>query len=227
MVKDCIISLETATSVCSVALHRGRQRIHVVREENPRHAAARLAVMIDELLTQAAVERETIGAVAVSSGPGSYTGLRIGVATAKGMAMAWQVPLLAVDTLHLLASQAREAQSADFYVPVIDARRMEVYTQVFDQRLMPQSDMQALEISPTSFLPWLEKGKLVLVGNGAAKAARVIKHPNAGFLAEVNPDAGSLGALAYQKWQEGQTEDLFSFEPFYLKEFLIKTKVAK
>ena len=225
--KECIVSIETATTVCSVALHQGTELIHVVREENPRQAASRLAVMIDELLRQTAVASDVIKAVAVSSGPGSYTGLRIGVATAKGLAMAWQVPLIAVDTLHLLASQGKEWQAADFYCPLIDARRMEVYAQVFDHRLMPQSNKQALEVSPTSFGPWLEKGKVAFVGNGAAKSASVVTHPNAVWLAEVKPEAGSLGALAYQKWKEGQVEDIFSFEPFYLKEFLVKTKTRK
>ncbi len=227
MVKECIISIETATSVCSVALHEGGQLIHVIREENPRHAASQLAVMVDDLLRHAAAELHAIKAVAVSSGPGSYTGLRIGVATAKGMAMAWQVPLIAIDTLHLLASQGKAAYTADYYCPMIDARRMEVYTQVFDHRLISQSEKEAIEISATSFLPWLEKGSVAFVGNGAAKSMQLIKHPNAVFLTDIKADAGALGPMAYQKWKEGQTENLFSFEPLYLKEFLIKTKIIK
>jgi tRNA threonylcarbamoyladenosine biosynthesis protein TsaB len=199
-----------------------------VREENPKHAASRLAVMIDQLLKSTRTASSSLKAIAVSAGPGSYTGLRIGVATAKGMAFALQIPLISVNTLELLAYQAsQQNENADYYCPLIDARRMEVYCLITDQYLIIQQPTQAMEVTHEVFIPWLEKGKVAFVGSGAAKCMSMIHHPQAIFYPQIHPEAASMGTLAQKKFRRGQFENLTSFEPLYLKEFLIKTKVIK
>jgi tRNA threonylcarbamoyladenosine biosynthesis protein TsaB len=199
-----------------------------VREENPKHAASRLAVMIDELLKSTRTATSHVKAIAVSAGPGSYTGLRIGVATAKGMAFALQIPLISVNTLELLAYQAsQQDENAGFYCSLIDARRMEVYCLITDQHLVIQQPTQAIEVTYEAFIPWLERGKVVFVGSGATKCMSIIHHPQAIFYPHIHPEAAVMGTLAQGKFRRGQFENLTSFEPLYLKEFLIKTKVIK
>lgn len=218
-----ILSLETSTDVCSVALHAdgavlGQEEIH-----EPQIHAARLAPAIRNVTARAAVSFGDIQAVAVTSGPGSYTGLRIGTSTAKGLCYALDIPLIAVGSLDLLAFQgnAFNAQNA-LLCPMIDARRMEVYCLVADPALNVLEPTSARVIGESSFAELLNSSKVLFFGNGAGKCKAVVRHHNAVFLDNVVPLASFLGLIAEKKFAAGDFEDLVGFAPFYLKEFVAK-----
>lgn len=218
-----ILSLETSTDVCSVALHENKRRLAqaVVREAQVH--ASRLAPMIEEVLSEAGVSREALNAVAITSGPGSYTGLRIGTSTAKGLCFALNIPLVTVGTLELLAYQvAAEVEKEVLLCPMIDARRMEVYSLVVDSALKIVEPVSAKIIDSGSYLELLRQCPVLFFGNGAAKCRAVITHSNAHFLDGIEPLASSLGEMAAGKLASGKTEDLMTFKPFYLKEFVAK-----
>lgn len=218
-----ILSLETSTDVCSVALHHHNDLLEEIVIHEPQAHASRLSPLIQELLSKTGVKVSELSAVAVSSGPGSYTGLRIGTSTAKGLCYALNIPLLSVPTLDTIAFRAIQL-SADgaLLCPMIDARRMEVYCQVSDRNLHIIHPVDALIVDSNSFAELLSKHKMLFVGNGASKCEGVIIHPNASFRADIQPSASALGALAVKKLQAGKTEDLVNFAPFYLKEFVAK-----
>lgn len=219
-----ILSLETSTDVCSVALHDDKKLLAeaVVREAQV-HASL-LAPMIEDVMKTAHLRSRDIEAVAVTSGPGSYTGLRIGTSTAKGLCFALNVPLLAVGTLGLLAYQASAYnERAALLCPMIDARRMEVYSMVVDSRLNVVQPVEAKIIDGGSFTELLERSPMLFFGNGSAKCREVITHPGAFFLDDMYPVASALGEMAAEKLSAGETEDLVAFKPFYLKEFVAKT----
>ena len=218
-----ILSLETSTDVCSVALHAGRSLLGQEEIHEPQIHAARLAPIITKVAADAKVDLKEIQAVAVSSGPGSYTGLRIGASTAKGLCYALNIPLIAVGTLDLLAFQG-QSQNKDnaFLCPMIDARRMEVYCFVADAELHLVEPVSARIIDEGSFAELLNSSKVLFFGNGAEKCKGVIRHDNAVFLDGVVPLASFLGLIAEKKFSAGEFEDLVEFKPFYLKEFVAK-----
>lgn len=218
-----VLSLETSTDVCSVALHDGEQLLAQDEIHEPQAHASRLAPLIDSVTRKAGVALKTIDAVAVSKGPGSYTGLRIGASTAKGLCYALDVPLIAIGTLELLAFQgnARNPSHASL-CPMIDARRMEVYCMVADHHLNIILPVSAMVIDEHSFTELLDGGRVLFFGNGSGKCRDIIRHPNAIFLDGIFPGAGSLGLLAARKYREREFEDLVQFKPFYLKEFVAK-----
>ena len=218
-----ILSLETSTDVCSVALHQNGLLINqkIVRE--PQAHASKLALLIDEIVKASNLTFSALEAVAVSSGPGSYTGLRIGTSTAKGLCFAKNIPLIAVPTLEVLAHAAIDRiSSGDLICAMLDARRMEVYAQVFSKPLNPISPVDAKIIESDSFRELLVNHRMFFVGNGAGKCKQVITHQNALFLDEIEPLATELGSLAEKKFQAGKFGDLSSFEPVYLKQFEAK-----
>jgi len=224
-----LLSLETSTQYCSAALHDQGVLVASRSIETPRSAASLLAVMIDEVLHAADHVPADLNGVVVTSGPGSYTGLRIGVATAKGLCYALGIPLLSVNTLELLAFQLLKNQvikldSFDdlLLCPMLDARRMEVYCALFDQHLNYIEPVQAKIIDGGSFNEILQRRQVIFFGEGADKCQGVIVHDHAQFVSGIKPLATSLGELGYIKWKSGVYEDLVSFEPFYLKDFLIK-----
>lgn len=219
-----LLSLETSTSVCSVAVHQDGNLLAWREMREPRSAASQLAVMIDAILEESATERAALQGVVVASGPGSYTGLRIGVATAKGICFALGIPLLAINTLDLIAIQAKAlvADTQAWLCPMLDARRMEVYCKVVDQNLNEREPTQAKVVDAHSFMDHLDYHVLYFVGDGAAKCRPVLTHANAKFLEDVVPLATSLGEMGYQKWCRQQFEDAATFEPYYLKDFLIR-----
>lgn len=218
-----ILSLETATSVCSVALHdQGRLKGHAfnAREQT---ASAELAVMIRNVLRESGVHQRQLKAVAVSSGPGSFTGLRIGVATAKGLCFSLGIPLISINTLLILSGAAfSRVDGEPIFCPMIDARRMEVYCLLVDRRLNVTKPTQALVVDETSFAEELKTGRVVFFGNGAAKCQVVIRSSNAVFLEDVALDAANMGSLALEKFDSQRFEDVPDFEPFYLKDFVAK-----
>lgn len=218
-----ILSLESATPVCSVALFEGAKLLDSSHLQIPQSASSKLAVMIDEVLKRCNVSPKQLNAVAVSSGPGSYTGLRIGVASAKGLCFALSIPLIAVNTLESMVSQvADRSNEGDLLCPMLDARRMEVYCllALADGRVIQET--QAKVIDESSFQSELSKNKIIFFGNGAAKCRDVIQHTNAVFLDDVFPSAVDIGRLAFAKFESQTFEDLASFEPFYLKDFMVK-----
>ncbi|MDD6211060.1 MAG: tRNA (adenosine(37)-N6)-threonylcarbamoyltransferase complex dimerization subunit type 1 TsaB [Bacteroidales bacterium] len=219
----CILHIETSTTVCSVALSLdGNLLFDRVHREGPSHAAV-LAPFVEEGLAYLRSEGLHLDAVAVSSGPGSYTGLRIGVSTAKGLCYALDVPLIAIGTLEVMASQAVDAGlcgEGDLLCPMIDARRMEVYAAVYDTKLQPVRITQADIVDEATYLPYLEGGRVLFFGNGAPKCRTSIGHAHAVFAEGIEPLASSMIALAERAWMEKRFEDVAYFEPFYLKEFV-------
>lgn len=218
-----ILSLETASSVCSVALHDDgviKASSHLYISQS---ASSKLAVMIDELLERCDLQPTDLNAVAVSEGPGSYTGLRIGVATAKGLCYALNIPLLAVNTLESLVKKVTPQFSDDVILcPMLDARRMEVYCLLANNKGEILEPTQAKVIDESSFAELLKVQKVAFFGNGATKCKELITSPNAIFLEDVLPSAEQIGELAHNKFKSDQFENLADFEPFYLKDFLIK-----
>ncbi|HEY5691001.1 MAG TPA: tRNA (adenosine(37)-N6)-threonylcarbamoyltransferase complex dimerization subunit type 1 TsaB [Cyclobacteriaceae bacterium] len=218
-----ILSLETATSVCSVALSNDGEILASSHLHIGQSASSKLAVMIDELLRRCDKSAEDLSAVAVSAGPGSYTGLRIGVATAKGMCFALNIPLIAVNTLESMVAQIATHYSDDeLFCPMIDARRMEVYCSLLKRSLEIMETTQAKVIDESSFSSVLENNKIIFFGNGASKCQGAICNTNAIFLSDIHPSAVDVGLMAYEKFKNQEFENLAEFEPFYLKDFLIK-----
>ncbi|WP_353086899.1 tRNA (adenosine(37)-N6)-threonylcarbamoyltransferase complex dimerization subunit type 1 TsaB [Flavobacterium sp.] len=214
-----LLCLETATRNCSVALAREGQVISLREkaEEGYTHAE-KLHVFIEEVLQEAGVLASELDAVAVSKGPGSYTGLRIGVSAAKGLCYALQIPLISVSTLQILAHATPVNEG--YIIPLIDARRMEVYTAVFDAYGKPLSAVEAMILNETSFEAW--QGPCTFVGDCMPKAKTVLTHPRFQFLESVIfPSAQTMAKLAETLYQEKQFEDVAYFEPFYLKNFMV------
>ena len=214
-----ILLIETSTSVLSVALAvDGTVACERVCEE-PRKQASLTAPLVKEVLDEAGLSARELDAVCVSSGPGSYTGLRVGVSTAKGVAFGAGIPLLSIGTLDILVSGVSGEGAPQFIVPMIDARRMEVYTAVSSAEGKRLTPVEAKVIGPDAFREYLEQGEVLFVGDGALKCRDVIPSPNARF-EEAHPLARHMAAAAQKVFEEGKFENLAYFEPFYLKDFV-------
>lgn len=215
--------IETSTGWCSVALLRGGVIAANRVGKMPKQHASITAPFVKEVLEEAEIAASDCDAVAVSEGPGSYTGLRVGVSTAKGICFGSGKPLLAVCTLDILAQQG--LGKADFIVSMVDARRMEVYCAVYDGDGVRQSEIEAKVLDETSFDDLLAKGKVLFIGDGVEKFSKVCHHPNALF-EQTCPLAQFMAAPSLDAFSKGQFQDVAYFEPFYLKEFLpgISTK---
>lgn len=218
-----ILNIETATKNCSVSLAKNGETIlcKEIAEQGYSHAE-KLHVFIEEILKETGIGVTDLNAVAVSKGPGSYTGLRIGVSTAKGLCYALGIPLIAVDTLQVLAKQALSVINYDggYIVPMIDARRMEVYSAVYDGGLNRINDVQAEILTEESYTDCPET--FYFIGDCQEKCQTVLKGTNFHFLSEiVFPSANEMSALSYEKFLKNEFEDVAYFEPFYLKDFLI------
>lgn len=220
----CILHIETSTKVCSVAVSEDSATIFEKADfEGPNHATV-CGPFVEEALSFAESHAIPLDAVAVSEGPGSYTGLRIGVSMAKGVAYGRGVPLIAVPTLKLLSVPVLlfhdELPDDSLFVPMIDARRMEVYAAVYDRALREVRVTQADIVDTETYLPWLEQGTVCFYGPGAAKCREVITHPNARFLDNIHPLAKYMQPLAERALAEGKLADVAYMEPFYLKDFV-------
>ncbi|WP_248724233.1 tRNA (adenosine(37)-N6)-threonylcarbamoyltransferase complex dimerization subunit type 1 TsaB [Seonamhaeicola sp. ML3] len=214
-----ILNIETATTNCSVSISKGESVIKLKEDSRNGYShAEKLHVFIEEALKEAGIVKTDLDAVAISKGPGSYTGLRIGVSAAKGLAFALDVPLLSVSTLESLAQQV----SCDngVIVPMLDARRMEVYSAIFDENNTQIRETQAQILEESSFSEFLNKGKVYFIGDGVEKTKTLINHPNAVFIEDKLPSANNMGALAFNKYKIDDTEDVAYFEPYYLKDFV-------
>lgn len=217
-----ILSIETATKVCSVALHDNNNLLAVQTLYIDKSHSGLLAPSIESLVSYCGYALSDLNAVAVSEGPGSYTGLRIGVSAAKGLCYALDIPLLSVNTLLALAQNvAKFNVTESLLCPMIDARRMEVYCLLTDHKLNVQEETQPAIVDETFMSELLRQKQVLFFGDGAAKCKNVITSDNAIFLDHVYPDAASVGLLAYEKFKCQQFKDVAYFEPFYLKEFRI------
>lgn len=224
-----ILQLETATQVCSAAISVNGETIALKEQMASNIHAGSLTLFIKEVMDMANLKFADLDAVAVSKGPGSYTGLRIGVSTAKGLCFAMDKPLIAVDTLQMMAGGflSQQEDYDGLVCAMIDARRMEVFTAVFDTDLNYTSVTEAKIVDEHSFAPELASGIVTFVGDGALKCAAVIQHPNAVF-SELNfNSAANMSGLAFKAFNNSQFEDVAYFEPFYLKDFVLTTPKKK
>tara|TARA_R110001632_G_scaffold150757_1_gene268233 strand:- start:1608 stop:2300 length:693 start_codon:yes stop_codon:yes gene_type:complete len=215
-----ILCLETATTNCSVALSFEGKQIALKEDYDVKYShAERLHKYIEEVLAFAKAVKEDLSAIAISKGPGSYTGLRIGVSAAKGLCFALDIPLISIPTLQSLALQVNPAPN-ELVIPMLDARRMEVYSAVYDAHNNAARDTQAEILEPSSFTSYLDQGKVSFIGNGVPKFSEICEHPNAVFIEGKLPSAAQMCDLAYQKFTAGDFEDVAYFEPYYLKDFI-------
>lgn len=216
-----ILHIETATTSCSVAVSRGSELL-AIREINAGYThAENLHVFIQDVLKQASIEAAQLKAVTVSKGPGSYTGLRIGVSAAKGLAYALSIPLISVDTLQAMAHQVSLNRPGMHYVPMLDARRMEVYCAVYSKELQETMPVQALILDDNSISVFNAYLPICFFGDGMPKAKDLLsRFSNAVFVEDVAPSAKDMIPLALTKFQQKTFENTAYFEPFYLKEFM-------
>lgn len=238
-----IILIETSTALCSVALAEDGAVTAYRESSEPKAHASLTAVFVQEVLAERGVTLADCDAVCVSMGPGSYTGLRVGVSTAKGLCFGSGKPLLAVGTLDTLVAQAGEipgqagndrSSPYSFLIPMIDARRMEVYATVWGRSAAGECGHGMKQITETapvivdenSFVEYLEQGPVLFIGDGAGKCADVIKHPNAHFC-QCHPKASSMLSPALEALRAGDFKDVAYFEPFYLKEFVATVSKKK
>ena len=224
---SCILNIETSTDVCSVAVSQdGALLFEKTDLQGPNHAVS-LGVFVDEALSFTDNHGIPFDAVAVSCGPGSYTGLRIGVSMAKGICYARNLPLIAVPTLELLAVPVllghEELPDDALLCPMLDARRMEVYAAVYDRALRQVRGIQADVVDADTYRQWLDEHPVYFFGNGAAKCMETIGHPNARLREGIVPLAKHMYPLAEKRIALGQYEDVAYFTPFYLKDFVAKT----
>lgn len=216
-----ILCIETATDSCSVCVADGQRVIAVKESHHSRSHASQLSVFIDELLQENQLQYASLDAIAVSCGPGSYTGLRIGAATAKGLCFALEKPLIAVHTLesmaHLFKNNA--AGNADYFCPMLDARRMEVYTALFNRELKFERPAEAVILEEDFLSDYLQQNNIQFFGSGSIKFKNICKSEHAHFADDFNLSATGLVNLALHKYVQKQFEDIAYFEPFYLKDF--------
>ena len=242
-----ILLLETATAVCSVALARDGEILAELHSDQPNAHSSQLSLFVEQLFEQCHMSLSQLDAVCVSSGPGSYTGLRIGVSSAKGICYALSIPLLSVPTLQGMAAQyyAQHPDYCGMVCPMIDARRMECYTAIFkmengewrmENNPSEVANFQLSTLKPTSadiiesgiYDDYLNKGKVTFLGDGAEKTRALLGvHPNACYDTDFRISAAGMLPIAMQRLQAGQVEDVAYFEPFYLKDFVAKKSVVR
>ena len=220
-----ILHIETSTNVCSVAVSENGQCIFDQVERGSMSHAEKLGTMVDEALSFTDNHAIPFDAVAVSCGPGSYTGLRIGVSMAKGVCYGRDLKLISIPTLELLCVGpllGEKVEEGALLCPMLDARRMEVYAALYERSLKPVRSVGADVVSADTYKEWLDKGPVYFFGNGAAKCMDVIAHPNAHLIEGVEPLAKWMMPLAERRFLQEQFEDVAYFEPFYLKDFVAK-----
>jgi len=221
-----IINLETATTNCSVSIYKDGELLAIKEHDTPNYShSEQLHVFIEYVLKDANIALSNFDAIAVSKGPGSYTGLRIGVSAAKGLCFSLDIPLISIATLESMAHQV-ESDNYDFTIPVLDARRMEVYSSVFDKNLLEVRETRAEIVDENSFQDYVERGKVLLIGSGAEKCKSILTHKNFSYDNSLVPSSREMGALSHQKFKKKEFEDVAYFEPFYLKDFILQKPKA-
>ena len=219
-----LLCLETATKNCSVALAKDGGLLYFKEEVSEKYShSEQLTLFIESLLREQRIEFSDLDAIAVSKGPGSYTGLRIGISTAKGLCYALDKPLIGVSTLEAMASGMEKQFPNKLYCPMIDARRKEVYMAFF-QAGIQLTDIEAHIIGKNSFLKMLAKKEVLFFGDGAKKCQELISHANATFITDVYPSARDMVVIAENAFTQQQFENIAYFEPYYLKDFVAGVK---
>lgn len=223
-----ILNIESATTMCSVALGRDGQLVDVMEVNDGYSHAENLAVFVDEILKKNQFKVSDLDAIAISEGPGSYTGLRIGVSLAKGLCYGGNVPLIAINTLQQMCMHPDVVKELNYrkdglLCPMLDARRMEVYTAVYDVGLKAVLEPTNKILDETSYQEFLSAEPVIFFGNGSDKFKEISTNPSAYFVADVFPSATQMIGLSEMKFQQNQFEDVAYFEPFYLKEFQATT----
>ncbi len=236
MANPFIINIETATNICSVTLSMG-EKVLSFRESNvDRSHGSLLTVFMQEVIDEAGLKPGEINAVAVSKGPGSYTGLRIGVSVTKGFAYAQNIPVIGIGTLQAMVINALRNEKVMeiqqqipgiLFCPMIDARRMEVFCAIYDKSHHEVSAVTAIVVENSSFDTVLASNHIVFFGNGSDKIRDVIRHPNAHFITDIHPSSRSMVPIALDHYRNNEFEDTAYFEPFYLKDFIATTPKKK
>jgi tRNA threonylcarbamoyladenosine biosynthesis protein TsaB len=223
---NTILSIDSATRSGSVALHQDGKLIGLQQYEIDKSHSSLLHVIIDQLIRNCGISKSDLDAIAVSAGPGSYTGLRIGVSSAKGLCFALDKPLIAVNTLEAMAKQVSNLHTGKaLFCPMIDARRLEVYSMMLDDNLTIIQETEAIIVEENSFNKYLDENRVVFFGDGSDKCKTILNNENAIFLENIVPSAKEIGELANKKNKKEDFENLAYYEPFYLKEFrIIKSK---
>lgn len=229
MNEPLILLIETATNICSVALSRGEEILSVRESDEDRSHGSLLTLFMQEVMDEAAVKPDQINAVAVSKGPGSYTGLRIGVSVTKGFAYARKIPVIGIVTLQAMTGAAthnnevralQQRHPEILFCPMIDAKRMEVFSGLYNKNCQEISPVSALVVDESSFITHLDSHHIAFFGNGSEKVKDVIHHPNAHFISGITPSSSSMVPLALKNYKDKIFEDTAYFEPFYLKDFV-------
>lgn len=214
-----ILNIETATTNCSVSLAKDGDTIALLEEDDKNYShSERLHVYINDVLVKANVSLKEIDAVAVSKGPGSYTGLRIGVSAAKGLCFSLNIPLISVHTLEALSHQVNIDDG--FIVPMLDARRMEVYSSIYNHNHETVRGTEAQILDENSFQDLLNQNEVYFIGSGVEKTKELIQHKNARFIDGKLPSANEMSVLSYYKYKKSDIENVAYFEPYYLKDFV-------
>lgn len=214
-----ILHIETSTKNCSVSI--GNSGVLVALEERNTGGyshAEKLHVFVEKVIEKAGLKFSDLAAVCVGKGPGSYTGLRIGVSAVKGLCYALDIPMLAVESLEVLSRNV--SVDTGHIIPLLDARRMEVYSAIFDANHERVRETKAEIIDSNSFFEYLEQGPVHFIGDGADKCKDLIQHPNASFIENAFPSASDMVSLAFEKYRAHDMVDVAYFEPFYLKDFV-------
>ena len=220
-----ILNIETSENVCSVALVKENKLIAIKEDSEGRSHAKLVAVFVDDILKENNIKPNELDAIAVSKGPGSYTGLRIGVSFAKGLSYGINKPLISVGTLEALANAAIKKHKNTLICPMIDARRMEVYTAIYNQNIEEVQKISAEIISEDFNANLLKENKLVFCGSGSEKSMEILKNENIIYDFEIKPSAKNMVEISTKKYAAKEFEDSAYFEPFYLKDFIaIKPK---
>jgi tRNA threonylcarbamoyladenosine biosynthesis protein TsaB len=215
-----ILALETATTNCSVSISKNGEIIGFKEDFNENYShSERLHCYIEEVVTECNINLNELDAIAVSKGPGSYTGLRIGVSAAKGLCISLDIPLISVNTLESLANQIYG--DSDIIIPMLDARRMEVYSSVYSSNKEKIRKTKAEILDKKSFSDYSSSGKIIFIGNGAKKYKDICPYINVEFHENNQPSAKEMGPLAYSKFLKKEFEDVAYFEPYYLKDFIL------
>ncbi|WP_378185678.1 tRNA (adenosine(37)-N6)-threonylcarbamoyltransferase complex dimerization subunit type 1 TsaB [Aquimarina sp. W85] len=216
-----ILCLETATTNCSVALTKDGVVVAIREDTDANYShAERLHVFIQEVLKEANCSISLLDAIAVGKGPGSYTGLRIGVAAAKGLCYALDIPLIALPTLALLALQVKNIEKSSLIIPMLDARRMEVYASVYGHDHSELRETRAEILENNFYTEYLDQGSVYFIGSGVAKFSKICTHNNAKFIENAMPSAREMGQLSFAKFKQKDFENVTYFDPYYLKDFV-------
>ena len=221
-----ILNIETSTKNCSVSIAENGKLISLRELNSGGYShAEKLHPFIQDCMSEAKLTFQQVDAIAIGKGPGSYTGLRIGVSAAKGLCFANDIPLISINSLEVLANSSQVESGV--IIPLIDARRMEVYSAIFGINYTLIRETQAEIIDESSFLPYLEKGKVHFLGDGAEKCKETLVHKNACFIDGKFPSAESMSHLSFDKFQNNDFENVAYFEPFYLKDFVVTPQKRK